>query len=217
MGNVTIVTWRRTEALGGILQSMGSPAPILELFPAAGEWTEDDYFEVSDRGRLVEFSDGNIEVLPLPTYFHQIIIGRLYKVLDTYVLDHRLGAVAFAPLPVKLRQGKFREPDLMFMSRGHRERVGKYWGVPDLAVEVISDGGQDHDRRVKRNEYAAAGVSEYWIIDPNAQTLEALCLAGDAFVQKALLSNTDVLTSELFPGWSYRMADMFALPPLEED
>jgi len=217
MGNVTIVTWRRTEALGAILQSMGSSAAILELFPAPGEWTEDDYFEVSDRGRLVEFSDGNIELLPLPIYFHQIIIGRLYKVLDTYVLEHRLGAVSFAPLPVKLRPGKFREPDLIFMARRNRERIGKYWGVPDLTVEVISDGGEDHDRRVKRNEYAEAGVSEYWIIDPIAQTLEVLCLADNTFVQTALLGNTDVLTSQHFPGWSYRMADMFAAPPLEED
>jgi len=54
-------------ALGAILQLMGSSAAILELFPAPGEWTEEEYLELSDRGRLVELSDGNVEVLPLPT------------------------------------------------------------------------------------------------------------------------------------------------------
>jgi len=54
---------------------MTSSAPILELFPRSGEWTEADYFPLSDRGCLIELSDGELEVLPWPTDFHQLILA----------------------------------------------------------------------------------------------------------------------------------------------
>jgi Uma2 family endonuclease len=88
----------------------------------------------------------------------------------------KLGHVRFAPLPVRLCPGKIREPDLIFMSSVHSDRIGKYWGVPDLSVEIISEGTGQKDREIKRNEYAKAGISEYWIVDPEAKNVELLRL-----------------------------------------
>ena len=150
------------------------PTDILQLLPSPGEWTEAAYFPLSDQGRLVELSEGNIELLPLPTDFHQLILLRLSLALHLFVSTRRLGQVRFAPLPVRLWPGKVREPDLMFMSRELQDRIGRYWGVPDLAVEILSEGTEHKDREIKRREYALAGVGEYWIIDPEAMTVETL-------------------------------------------
>lgn len=128
------------------MTSPGTIPALAELFPATGEWTESDYFPLSERGRLVELSGGNIEVLPLPTYFHQLILMRLSFALHAFVTANQLGRVCFAPLPVRLWPGKVREPDLVFMAAEHADRIGKYWGVPDLAVEILPEGTEQKDR-----------------------------------------------------------------------
>ena len=68
---------------------------LLELFPAPGEWTEVDYFPLSERGRLVELSDGQVEVIELPTDFHQLILLRLSFALHAFVSAAKLGHVLF--------------------------------------------------------------------------------------------------------------------------
>ena len=182
--------------------------PILELFPSPGEWTEADYFPLSDRGRMVELSNGDVEVLPLPTDFHQLILLRLTSSLYAFVFLHRLGQIRFAPLPVRLWEGKVREPDFMFMSAAHADRIGTYWGVPDLVGEILSEGTEQKDRETKRAEYARAGIPEYWIIDPWARTVERLRLSGHEYVLAELV--TGALTSTEFPGWSMALSELFA-------
>jgi Uma2 family endonuclease len=189
-----------------------APSALLDLLPAAGEWTEADYFPLSERGRLVELSDGEIEVIELPTDFHQLILLRLCFALHAFISVSRLGQVRFAPLPVRLWPGKVREPDLVYMSASHVDRSGKFWGIPDLAVEILSEGTAHKDRNIKRHEYAAAGIAEYWIVDPEARTVELLVLneSARAYSLAAILGAEDRLTSALFPGFSLELAGLFA-------
>jgi Uma2 family endonuclease len=184
----------------------------VELFPRPGEWTEAEYFPLSDRGRIVELSNGNLEVSPLRTYLHQLILMRLSFALYAFVTQHKLGFVCIAPLPARLWPGKVREPDLMFMAATHMDRIGKYWGVPDLTVEIISPGTEKNDRETKREEYAQAGIPEFWIIDPDSKTLEVLRHNRDTEVYDlaAQLTERDTLTSPTFPGFSLVLAELFA-------
>ena len=184
----------------------------MEILPARGEWTEADYYPLSERGRLVELSDRNVEAIEAPTDFHQVILLRLSIVLQLFVASRKLGKVRFAPLPVRLWQGKIREPDLMFMSTAHADRIGKYWGVPDLAVEILSEGTAYKDREIKRIEYAQAGVGEYWIIDPEARTVEVLrqSAEGRVYDSVVVLAQESSLTSRLFPGFSLALDELFA-------
>lgn len=185
---------------------------LIELLPGPGEWAEGEYYFVSDRGRFVELSDGNLEFPPMPTDTHQLILGRLYAALFAFASQHKLGQIRFAPLPVRLWPGKIREPDLMFMSAAHVDRIEKYWGVPDLAVEVVS-GSQtdvDRDRKVKREEYAQAGIAEYWLVDPEEKTVEVLRLEGKTYRDTARLTENDTLTSPTFPGFELSLKELFA-------
>ena len=182
---------------------------IVDLFPAQGDWTEEEYLAL-DTNRLVELSDGKLEVLPMPSDFHQLIVMRLAAALFAFVTAQRLGQVRFAPLRIRLGAGKFREPDLMFVTAAHDDRRGEqYWQPPDLVVEVISPDDPRRDRVVKWREYARAGIPEYWLIDPAAATVEVYLLQGQGYKLDRTLQAGDELTSDQLPGWTLAVADLF--------
>ena len=110
------------------------------LFPAQGEWSEDDYLWLTDHTRcLVEFTDGHIEVLPMPTDAHQRIVLFLYRALYAFLAAHGLGIVLVAPLRLRVRTGRYREPDLLLLlSANDPHRSNRYWTGADLVVEVVS-------------------------------------------------------------------------------
>ena len=183
---------------------------LAELFPAQGEWTEDAYLAL-DTNRIVELSDGNLEIHDMPTYLHQLILGRLFLAVSLYLVNAKIGRVAFSPLPVRLWPGKIREPDLVFMSATHRDRIGnQFWGVPDLVAEVVSESNPNLDRKIKKDEYAKAGVPEYWIVDPVGQTVEVYKLEGEIYTLREALQVGDTLISSQLPGFSLELAELFA-------
>lgn len=134
---------------------------VARLFPDQGAWDEEDYLALSTN-HLVELTDGTIEVLPMPTMLHQAIVQYLSNLLLTFATSGNLGRVLFAPLRVRLRPGKYAEPDVVFMSAAHRDRMGnRFWDGADLVMEVVSESEQDHQRDyvAKRAAFAAAGNS----------------------------------------------------------
>lgn len=160
----------------------GRTVEVAELYPPQGQWTEEDFFALPDRNRIVELSEGRLVVPPHPTYTHQTALQNLFLALHALIERHKLGVVRFAPLPVRLWAGKIREPDIFFIAREHVGRIGEQvCGVPDLVVEVTSPATRRTDRVEKFAEYAQAGVLEYWIVDPEAQTVEVYELKGGAY------------------------------------
>ncbi|MFN8485662.1 MAG: Uma2 family endonuclease [Anaerolineae bacterium] len=180
----------------------GEPAwEIATLFPAQGAWSEGDYLTL-DTNRLIEYSAGRVEVLPMPTEKHQAIVAFLYMLL--FALRQRVpGAVMFAPFPVRLWPGKFREPDLAFMLAAHADRrYNEYWSGADLVMEVVSGSAKDRQRDlvVKRAEYAQAGIPEYWSIDPEAESITVLRLADGAYIEHGQYGRGAVATSATLEG-----------------
>ena len=193
------------------LAQPGTPAwDVALLFPLQGSWTESDYLELGTN-RLVEFSDGSIEVLPMPTKLHQRIVRALFVLLQQFVSAHPTGEVFFAPLPIRLWPGKFREPDLVYV----RPERGEYGGQPegaDLVVEVLSPGEENRrrDLETKPPEYARAGIAEYWIVDPEQEQLTVLVLDGPSYREHGVFGASDVATSVVLSGLSFPVGDVFA-------
>jgi len=156
---------------------------IARLFPAQGAWTQGDYLAL-DSNHLVEFANGHVEVLEMPTPLHQAILLRLYDLLRAFVQPLGLGSILLAPVPMRLplgAAGVFREPDLLFMLAAHdHRRHPQFWEGADLVMEVLSSDRR-HDLVTKRAEYAQAGIPEYWIIDPVEERIQVLALEGDAY------------------------------------
>lgn len=176
---------------------------IAELFPYQGMWDEEDYLAL-ETNRLVEFSNGRIEVLPMPTMLHQLIVIYLHEVLKAYVVARKAGTVLLATFRIRLGPSLFREPDVMFMLKEHVERMGnEFWNGADLVMEVVSGGKEDRRRDlvVKRREYAKARIPEYWIVDPLKETITVLRLSGARYVVHGVFAKGQVATSQLLTGF----------------
>ena len=185
---------------------------VAHLFPAQGEWSEEEYLALAGN-RMLEFSHGTLEILPMPTTSHQRLVAYLYGVVLAFVSSRDLGTVLFAPLRLRLWRGKFREPDIVFMLKQHAGRIGEeFWRSADLVMEVVSEDAEDRrrDLETKRREYARAGIAEYWIIDPLEQRITVLRLAGKRYAVHGAFPRGTVASSHLLRGLTVDVAEAFA-------
>ena len=175
---------------------------LAERFPRQGQWTEADYLALPEAYPRIELSDGNLEVLPMPSDRHQAALTAMLLVLADYAGKHG-GKVRPAGIRLRLREGRFREPDVIYLSADNLHLHGEdYWSGADLVVEVVSGGAEDRTRDylVKRREYAAVGVREYWIVDPQEDLITVLRLEGGAYVEHGVFGRAATATSAAIEG-----------------
>jgi Uma2 family endonuclease len=173
---------------------------LLDALPAQGRWSEEDYLWLTDRTRRpLEFSDGAIEVLPMPTDQHQVILFLLAQLFAGHI-QSRGGVVLFSPLRLRVRPGKFREPDILIL-RDARDprRQNRYWLGADLVVEIVSADKPARDLVEKRRDYAEARIPEYWIVNPLDETINVLVLHEGAYVEYGPFARGTRAVSALFP------------------
>src|SRR5215213_9191555 len=135
------------------------PTPVsFEEFLA---WTDEDTH--------AEWVDGEIVLMSPVNLQHQDLLSFLNDLVKRHVQAHQLGWVYFAPTLMRLpTRPSGREPDLLFVATEHAERLRETYvdGPADLVVEIVSPDSNARDRGEKLVEYEAAGVPEYWVIDP---------------------------------------------------
>jgi Uma2 family endonuclease len=192
---------------------------IARLFPRQGQWTEADYFRLPESNKIIELSEGRLIISPSPTEQHQEIVGNIFFMLRNYLSKYNIGKVLMAPMDTRLKKGIIRQPDIVFMSNEHLDRnTNKRWGIPDLAIEVTSPGTKKEDRKDKYIEYEKAGIKEYWILDPDKQTVEVFTLenatyklfgkwkSGESVLP--LLGGTRIAKSKLLDGFEVSVDDV---------
>jgi Uma2 family endonuclease len=150
----------------------------------------------------------------MPTILHQLIVQFLFRLMDDFVTAGSLGHVLLAPLPVRLTAEKYREPDLMFV---RPERITSLKGFPigaELVMEVVSEGPDNRERDYveKRSDYAAAGIAEYWIVDPQPKTITILSLDGNVYRDHGPFREGERASSVLLPGFAVDVRELFARP-----
>lgn len=183
---------------------------IAYLFPSQGMWTEGEYLALSGN-RLVELSDGNVEVLPMPTELHQMMVLFLYEMLAGWVRARGAGKVLVAPFKIRLWPGKMREPDVMFMgSANDHRRNNEFWEGADLVMEVVSDDDRRRDLETKRYEYAQAKIPEYWIVDPKKSQITVLKLVQEGYEEHAVSGIGGRATSALLEGFEVDVQSVFS-------
>lgn len=188
----------------------GTPVwEIAELFPIQGEWDEDEYLAL-ETNHLVEFEDGFVEFLPMPTYVHQLLLMDLCDRLRRH-LGATSRRVLVAPFRVRLRPGKYREPDVFYVGPT-RAITARHCEGADLVIEILSHSRKDRERDLvqKRTEYAAAGIPEYWIVDPEQHAITVLALQGPAYRVHGEFRPGETATSVLLAGFSVDVTECFA-------
>jgi len=192
----------------------GEPAwDLALLFPMQGTWSQEEYLDLTDDiNLLIEYTFGRIEVLPMPTIEHQLIVRFLMDVLRAFVEPRKLGIVLFAPTRVYVEPDKYREPDIVFNFTEHHAKSGKrYYQSADLVMEVVSDDaeGRKRDLEKKSLDYAQGGIPEYWIVDPQEKQITVLALEGQTYAAHGVFRDGQEATSKLLPGFTVNVSAVF--------
>jgi Uma2 family endonuclease len=150
-----------------------------------------DYTALPDNGKRYEVLDGELCEMTGPNTRHQRVSRNIGVALHAHVTTHGLGEILFAPLDVILSDISIVQPDIVFMERQSVDAVVSFRGIegpPTLAVEVLSPSSVTHDRVRKLDLYRRHGLVFFWIVDPEARTLEAFRLEGARYVLAGTLS-----------------------------
>ena len=183
-------------------------ALVREVSPSQGCWSDEDYLWLTGRSsRLIECTDGRIEELPMPTQRHHALSKFLLLEL---LSSPRAGRVLYAPMRLRIREGKFREPDLLLVLDAADPRcLDQYWLGADLVMEVVSPDNPDRDLVEKRDDYAEARIPEYWIVDPRDETITVLTLQDDGYVEHGVFGRGETARSVLLDGFAVDVAGLF--------
>ena len=180
--------------------------------------TVDEYLALDESERFRELVDGILVHPPTPDLEHQHILMSLYGAIETYLVSvNPRPGIAFYRVAVAFSPIRLAVPDLVYvrMERQHLLRHPILYDAPDLVTEVLSrDRPHDRDKDLIRNRqwYAAAGIPEYWIMDPVHDTLTVLELAAGQYRERAVLTARDTLTTPTIPGLSIPLTEIFDDP-----
>jgi Uma2 family endonuclease len=183
--------------------------------PRSVKLTYDDFLQFPDDGMRHELIDGEHFVTPSPNPRHQRILGSLFLEIGNHLKTHPIGEVFFAPLDVVMSNVDVVEPDLLYMSRERAAEVlvpEHVRGVPELVVEIASKSTRKRDETIKRALYERAGVSEYWLVDPEIDVVRVYRNSADGFSRPIELRRdaADTLTTALLPGLAIPLDVIFS-------
>lgn len=150
--------------------------PALSFDPSR-RWTPDEVDALNDPTRAwprYECIDGELLVTPAPSIDHQVVLGRLHRILGNYLDDEPVGYPLVAPVDVRITRDALVQPDLLVvpMANGRRPRTGDLVDHLLLAVEIVSPASARTDRITKRRYHQRAGTPEYWVVDLDARTID---------------------------------------------
>jgi len=183
--------------------------------PTTVKLTYEDYVSFPDDGKRHELIHGEHYVTPAPLTKHQRISGNLQGHIFQHCQQTKSGRVFVAPTDVKLTETDVVQPDLLFIANAHAHLITRenIQGAPDFIVEILSDSTRRRDERLKRNLYEQHGVKEYWIVDPELDSVKLFRLhEGRYDTPKELTTEQPhaMLTTPLLPGFSLTLPDLFA-------
>ena len=177
-------------------------------------WTFDELVaELPESNLPTELWDGELIMSPARSFHHQELVDRFHDLLKVWVRQRQLGKTGMAPLDMVLTNSRATQPDVVFISN---ERLGiikeRIMGAADLVAEVLSPGSRRRDRIDKRDLYEQHGVGEYWLIDPEAKTVEVLHLESGTYQLVGRWHPGERARSRLLKGFEVPVSPLFGEP-----
>jgi Uma2 family endonuclease len=176
--------------------------------------TYEDFLLFPDDGKRHELIDGEHYVTPSPNMKHQAVSGNLYFVLRSWLEQHPVGRVFFAPFDVVFTNVDVVEPDLLYMSNARAAEIltqKHVTGAPELIVEIGSPSTRKRDETIKRHLYERSGVEEYWVVDPDIDAVRVFRRQGELFARpiELTLEASETLITPLMPGLEIPLKRVF--------
>ena len=179
---------------------------------AEGPYTWEDFVELEEDD-LRELIDGWLVEVEVPNLPHEHIVGMLIVLLGGWARERKAGRVLPSGYKVRIAKKRGVMPDVQFYRPSNEAPRGQDKGLergrPDLAVEVVSKSSRRYDRVTKLAWYAGLGVPEYWLVDPEARTLERLVLEGGRYVIAEALAGDVVFRPEGYEGLAIPLAELW--------
>jgi Uma2 family endonuclease len=194
----------------------------LDELPSApnGPMTEEEFLAWCPEGVRAEWVDGRVVIMSPENARHNDLAGFLNFVMRGFARQRSLGAVHCLNFAIRLgAQHRLRVPDLMFISKEKADLIhpGYFEGAPDLVMEIVSPDSLSRDWREKYWEYEAAGVREYWVIDPQHERMEVYGLSSDGTFQP-IPEREGRVQSAVLPGFFLKPTWLWQDPlPIELD
>jgi Uma2 family endonuclease len=187
---------------------------VATLYPEQGEWSEEEYLRLTDgTSRRIEFTDGRLEFLPMPTEIHESLVQFLLFALYEYINSRQLGKVHSSGIRLRIRPRKIRQPDIIFLHKDHYHvRHNRAWDGADLVMEVVSEDSKDRKRdyQTKLADYAEAKIPEYWIIDFEERRVIVHQLHGGRYNVHGEFTRGQQAISVLLDGFAIDVTALFA-------
>jgi Uma2 family endonuclease len=178
--------------------------------PKPGEWTYEDYVRLPNDSWCYEIIKGELRMSPASRTRHQKVGLQLKLALGEFVYSHKLGEVYDAPTDVILPDlATPVQPDILFIAQERLDIVQDKFivGSPDLIIEILSPSNWLDDRRDKYEVYEAAGVREYWIVDPDECTVEVFVLRDGRYVQVGRYATGDIVHADVVTEFEVTVSD----------
>jgi len=189
---------------------MEMTSPRENAAPLAARW---ESFLALDDDDPRELIDGRLVEVEVPTELHEWVVACL--VASLFAWGRTNGGMALGSgYKVRVDDERGVMPDVQFYRKGRVPSAarGLEPRVPDLVVEVVSPSSRQYDRVIKLRWYAQIGAPEYWLVDPEAGTVERLVLAADGYQIAEALTGDAQFAPPSFPGLSIALAELFTLP-----
>jgi Uma2 family endonuclease len=178
---------------------------------AGVRFTYNDYLLLPEDKRH-EILDGELYVVAAPNIKHQRVSRRLEVALIEHIESKNLGELLHAPCDVILSEENVVQPDIFYISKKRSGIISELnlQGAPDLVIEILSAGTRRKDLEIKRKIYAGFGVQEYWVVDPDAATVEVLVWSELGYVTAGVCAESESLSSPLLPDLNLPLRRVFA-------
>jgi len=186
--------------------------------------TEADLLRLNAADGRVEVIDGEGVPMTPVGLLHALVAGSVYRALYAYAAEHRLGYVMGDSLIYVLDEDpqmgirQTRIPDASFIRKGRLpagdDLARPFAGAPDLAVEVLSPEDSALEMLAKVRTYFEAGTAQVWLVYPAQQ--EVHCYHREAAAVQTFRAADTISAEALFPGLKLAVADLFALPDVED-
>jgi Uma2 family endonuclease len=184
------------------------------LVPGDTRLTYDDFLHFPDDGKRHEIIDGVHYVTPSPRLGHQVLVGRLYFEIESWLRQHPgAGAAFLSPLDVIFTKWDIVEPDLLFVAADQQDILTdkNVQGPPALVIEVASPGTRKRDEGIKQRLFDRGGVREYWLVDSDRHHVRVWRRQPNgSFDRVADLRREEQLTTPLMPELTIQLAELFA-------
>lgn len=173
------------------------------------DFTAEDYLALPENAPF-ELINGKLYYMPSPFDNHQKVSINLSSFLNFYVKKNKLGIVRTAPFDVHFGDKNIYQPDILYISNERKAILKKFvYGAPDFIVEILSDGTKSKDFGEKKEIYETKNVLEYWVIEPDEETLEIFHNLNQKLVSIKKYTREDTATSIIIKGFTIDLVDIF--------